>query len=64
MSSEPTLAGQGADDQGVYRALINRSGGDRAVAEACMHIMDKFFNPYDPTRPTSAQDRYSGEWAV
>ena len=26
------------------------SGGNRAVAEACLHIMKKFFKPYDPDR--------------
>ncbi len=25
-----------------------RSGGDRAVAEACLHILERFFVPYDP----------------
>lgn len=27
--------------------VTERSGGDRAVAEACLHIMQKFFKPYD-----------------
>jgi len=26
--------------------VTERSGGDRAVAEACMHIIDRFFNKY------------------
>ena len=26
--------------------VTERSGGDRAVAEACLHIMNKFFTPY------------------
>ena len=25
-----------------------RSGGDRAVAEACLHILKEFFEPYNP----------------
>ena len=25
-----------------------RSGGDRAVAEACLHILEEFFEPYNP----------------
>jgi 3-deoxy-D-manno-octulosonate 8-phosphate phosphatase (KDO 8-P phosphatase) len=29
--------------------VTSRAGGDRAVAEACLHILDKFFIPYDPT---------------
>ena len=28
--------------------VTKRSGGDRAVAEACLHILEKFFEPYDP----------------
>ena len=28
--------------------ITERSGGDRAVAEACIHIMEKFFSPYEP----------------
>ena len=28
--------------------VTNRSGGDRAVAEACLHILEEFFEPYNP----------------
>jgi 3-deoxy-D-manno-octulosonate 8-phosphate phosphatase (KDO 8-P phosphatase) len=28
--------------------VTERSGGDRAVAEACLHLMDRFFTPFDP----------------
>ena len=28
--------------------VTERSGGDRAVAEACLHILEKFFQPYAP----------------
>jgi len=28
--------------------ITQRNGGDRAVAEACLHIMEKFFEPYNP----------------
>ncbi|TSA58513.1 MAG: phosphatase [Methylophilaceae bacterium] len=44
--------------------VTERSGGDRAVAEACLHIMDKFFTPYNPGELPSAQGKLSGEWAV
>jgi 3-deoxy-D-manno-octulosonate 8-phosphate phosphatase (KDO 8-P phosphatase) len=27
--------------------ITKRSGGDRAVAEACIHIMEKFFKPFN-----------------
>jgi len=28
--------------------VTKRSGGDRAVAEACLHILQEFFEPYNP----------------
>ena len=27
--------------------VTTRNGGDRAVAEACLHILEKFFEPFD-----------------
>ena len=43
--------------------VTERSGGDRAVAEACLHIMEKFFTPYEPDRlPADQLDL--GEWTV
>lgn len=44
--------------------VTERGGGDRAVAEACLHIMDKFFTPYDPISLPNSHHRLSGEWAV
>ena len=44
--------------------VTERSGGDRAVAEACLHIMDKFFTPYNPVVLPAAQGKLSGEWAI
>ena len=44
--------------------VTERSGGNRAVAEACLHIMEKFFVPYDPAKLPSAQHKLSGEWTV
>ena len=41
-----------------------RSGGDRAVAEACLHILDKFFVPYNPNLLPSNELSLSGEWGV
>ena len=35
--------------------------GQRAVAEACLHILEKFFRPYDPERPPQISGG-SGEW--
>jgi len=43
--------------------VTERSGGDRAVAEACLHIMQKFFTPYEPEKlPTDQLEL--GEWTV
>lgn len=42
--------------------VTERSGGDRAVAEACLHIMEKFFTPYNPGELPGAQGKLSGEW--
>jgi len=44
--------------------VTERSGGDRAVAEACLHIMEKLFIPYDPGELPGGQVKVSGEWAV
>jgi len=43
--------------------VTERSGGDRAVAEACLHIMSKFFNAYEPDKlPTNQLEL--GEWTI
>jgi 3-deoxy-D-manno-octulosonate 8-phosphate phosphatase (KDO 8-P phosphatase) len=44
--------------------VTERAGGDRAVAEACLHILEKFFMPYDPAHLPGVQGKLSGEWAV
>jgi 3-deoxy-D-manno-octulosonate 8-phosphate phosphatase (KDO 8-P phosphatase) len=44
--------------------VTERTGGDRAVAEACLHILEKFFEPYDPTRLPGVEGKLSGEWTV
>jgi len=44
--------------------VTERSGGDRAVAEACLHILEKFFKPYDPNTLPGTQIKLSGEWTV
>ena len=44
--------------------VTSRCGGDRAVAEACLHILEKFFIPYNPDRLPNAQVKTLGEWTV
>ena len=41
-----------------------REGGNRAVAEACLHIMEKFFTPFNPEKLPNSQSKLSGEWAI
>jgi 3-deoxy-D-manno-octulosonate 8-phosphate phosphatase (KDO 8-P phosphatase) len=36
------------------------SGGHGAVAEACLHLMEKFFEPFDPLK--AQIEKSSGEW--
>jgi 3-deoxy-D-manno-octulosonate 8-phosphate phosphatase (KDO 8-P phosphatase) len=44
--------------------VTERSGGDRAVAEACLHVMEKFYTAFDPSALPNAQTKLSGEWTV
>lgn len=44
--------------------VTESSGGNRAVAEACLHILEKFFTPYDPLVLPAMQGKISGEWTV
>ena len=44
--------------------VTQRSGGNRAVAEACLHLLEKFFKPFDPETLPTLQSKSSGEWAV
>ena len=43
--------------------VTQASGGDRAVAEACLHILERFFEPFDPDDPP-AKFSGSGQWTV
>ena len=43
--------------------VTERSGGDRAVAEACIHILQKFFIPFDPDN-LPAEQLNLGEWTA
>lgn len=44
--------------------VTERSGGDRAVAEACLHILERFFIAFNPNELPSAQKKLSGEWTI
>jgi 3-deoxy-D-manno-octulosonate 8-phosphate phosphatase (KDO 8-P phosphatase) len=43
--------------------VTQRPGGDRAVAEACLHLLEKFFEPYDPQFLPGSLQKSAGEWA-
>lgn len=44
--------------------ITKRRGGERAVAEACLHIMEKFFVPYDENRLPADNINYARDWTV
>lgn len=48
----------------VANYVTLRKGGDRTVAEASLHILEKFFTPYDPMTLPDKQIKISGEWTV
>ena len=60
------IATNNADENAIKHAhyVTKRSGGNRAVAEACLHILEKFFEPYNPENLPSDQIKLSGEWMV
>lgn len=43
--------------------VTERTGGDRAVAEASLHLLEKFFQAYQPEKPLP-ETNYSGVWGV
>lgn len=53
-----------AHARSIANFITTRSGGDRAVAEACMHVLEKFFVPYDRQVLPRAKVKVSGEWAI
>ena len=44
--------------------VTKRKGGDRAVAEACLHVLERFFIPYNPNKLPDKQIKLSGEWPL
>ena len=44
--------------------ITERSGGDRAVAEASLHILEKFFIAYNANLLPKSQLKLSGEWTI
>jgi len=50
--------------KGYADYVTEKHGGNRAVAEACLHIMEKFFVAYDPTELPGKQTVLCGEWTI
>jgi 3-deoxy-D-manno-octulosonate 8-phosphate phosphatase (KDO 8-P phosphatase) len=61
-----SIATNDADENAIRCAdyVTKRSGGNRAVAEACLHILERFFEPYNPEDFPNDQIKLSGEWTV
>lgn len=60
------IAPKNGDDyvKNIADFVTKRKGADRAVAEACLHILEKFFKPYEPNELPNKQIKLSGEWTV
>lgn len=61
-SIAPSNADKNAKNNASF--ITERTGGDRAVAEASLHILEKFFSPYDPKLLPGKQLKLSGEWTA
>ncbi len=61
-SIAPSNADKNAKSHASF--ITERTGGDRAVAEASLHILDMFFTPYDSDLLPGNQLKLSGEWTV
>ncbi len=44
--------------------ITKRKGAERAVAEACLHLMKNFFKNYNPKKPLSKKIKFSGTWTT
>jgi 3-deoxy-D-manno-octulosonate 8-phosphate phosphatase (KDO 8-P phosphatase) len=61
-SIAPANADQFAKDSAKF--VTKRSGGDRAVAEASLHILETFFNAFKRDLLPEANLKLSGQWGV
>jgi 3-deoxy-D-manno-octulosonate 8-phosphate phosphatase (KDO 8-P phosphatase) len=61
-----SIAPCNADKNAKHHAsfITERAGGDRAVAEAALHILEKFFTPFNPDVLPDNQSKLSGEWTI
>jgi len=61
-----SIAPSNADELAKKSAnyVTKRSGGDRAVAEASLHVLKKFFNKNDIRTNNSENIKAAGDWAI
>jgi len=61
-----SIAPANADEyaRSVASFVTKRSGGDRAVAEAVLHVLEKFFEAYNRCQLPQTTVKLSGEWTV
>jgi len=60
------IATSGSDSYAKKKAnyVTERIGSERAVAEASLHILETFFEPFNPNFLPDDQIKLSGEWTV
>ena len=49
---------------GIFDHYVFKNVSERAVAEASLHILEKFFVPYNPDVLPDKQIKFSGEWTI
>lgn len=61
-----SIATADADDNAKKYAdyVTKRNGGNRAVAEACLHLMERFFVAYDEEKLPETYINYARDWTV
>ncbi len=61
-----SIAPNNADENAKKFAnyVTKRNGGDRAVAEASLHILKKFFKRFNPDKMPEKNVKLSGKWNV
>lgn len=61
-----SIAPSNADPNAKKNAnfVTERSGANRAVAEACIHILEKYFGGFDNENPFPKGHKFSGEWTA
>jgi 3-deoxy-D-manno-octulosonate 8-phosphate phosphatase (KDO 8-P phosphatase) len=61
-----SIAPANADDAAIKYAsfVTSRKSAQRAVCEACLHILGRFFEPYNPLKLPQTKIKLSGKWGT